>query len=99
MGPGYGNITCTIKRALGRKSKKMKNLPRDLPCWWEQKTEEKKQTKRGINVRRKMKSLVLREEQSNLELSRIKKLAKSVCQNEIKKTKGKGLCFNIFYSV
>lgn len=70
MGPGHGNISCTIKRRTrGRKSKKMKNLPRDLPCWWSQKTEEKtnKQTKRGINVK-KMKSLVLREEQPKLGL-------------------------------
>ena len=47
MGPGHGNISCTIKRSTrGRKSKKMKNLPRDLPCWWEQKTEEKTNKKR-----------------------------------------------------
>lgn len=93
MGPGYGNITCTIESTRGKKIQENEKPSRDLPCWWEQKTEEKT-NKRGINVK-KMKSLVLREEQSNLGLHLGLKAGKnlSVTQNEVKKTKGKGLCF------
>lgn len=96
MGPGYGNITCTIKRSTrGRKSKKMKNLPRDLPCWWEQKTEEKTNKKRHKCQENEKLSFKRRTIKSGV-TPRIKSWQKenlSVTQNEVKKTKGKGLCF------